>query len=677
MFNDPRRTRHSRARLDSVCAAFGGILGIAALSSPAFGATNADRASDFSLLSIEELTRIEITSVSKSAEPLAEAPAAVYVISGDDIRRSGATSIPEALRLAPNLHVARRNAHSWSISARGFNTELANKLLVLIDGRAVYTPLYSGVYWDRQDYLLEDIDRIEVVSGPGGTLWGANAVNGVINIVTKTAAETRGTYLEAGFGSEIHGAAAIRHGGEIAPGMYYRAYGKFFKRDEQMQSDGSDAHDAWSMGQGGFRIDADLSPNDAVTLQGDYYDGREEVLTGGSSDISGYNILGRWSRARSDTSNLTVQLYYDHTFQALPVPALSLAAVPLAPAGLFKDQLDTFDLDLQYGFRFGTRHNVVWGLGYRHTHNVISDAPALAFDPDVLDLDLFTGFVQDNISLRDNLALTVGTKVEHNEYTGLEVQPSIRLAWQAFKGHTLWAAVSRAVRTPSRIDRDVRQPTPLLAPAIENVLVGNPNFETERLIAYELGHRGRIGTTLATSIAFFYNDYDDIRSANFDPVATFPVFFENNVEGETYGFEFNAVYEATQWWRLSMGYTLLQEHITVKSGRFDLNNGLNEVADPEQQVQFRSSMNVASNIEFDAALRWVDELRINNAGVATSSPDYVELDVRLAWQVNEMFEASIAGQNLLHDEHVEYDPRTTNPHPAIERAVFAKLSVRF
>lgn len=629
-------------------------------------------------LSLEQLTEIKITSVSREEEKLSDAASAIQVITSDDIRRSGATNIPEALRLATNLQVAQTSAHGWVISARGFSSDVGNKLLVLIDGRTVYTPLFSGVFWDRQDYLLEDIDRIEVISGPGGTLWGSNAVNGVINIITKKARDTQGVYFEAGGGTELKGFTGVRYGGSLTPDVNYRVYGKFSERDGSVVSNGTKVTDAWDAGQGGFRLDATPGSQNVFTLQGDYYNNDEGIPTGGNSKIIGANILGRWTHSFSKDSEMSLQLYYDKTRLTLPTPAspLVIAGIPLAPAGIFMDSLDTYDMDFQHSFRLGMRNRVIWGLGYRFTHDEVVNAPNLAFLPTHLDQQLFSGFIQDEFTLIPNrLSLTLGTKLEHNDYTGLEIVPSGRIQWNIKPDHTLWAAVSRAVRTPSRIDRDISQPAPGVPPFFIVLLSGGSEFDSETVVAYELGYRGKLSSRIFSSLSFFYNDYNKIRSTSFSPTVL-PLFFENNVEGKTYGFELNLNYQVNNWLRLTAGYNLLREDIDVKAGRFDFNNALNETADPEHQFSIRSFIDLPQDVELDAGLRWVDTLRINNAGTADTVPSYFELDVRLGWKPINNLEFSIAGQNLLHDHHPEFG-LTSPDRREIERGVYGKMVWRF
>jgi iron complex outermembrane receptor protein len=658
-------TRGTIAALALLCAVPAAVAAMVDASGSSLSALKA--------LSMEDLMDIEVTSVSKRPEKLLQAPAAIQVITGEDIRRSGAPSIAATLRQANNVDAAEKNGHEWVISARGFSSDVGNKLLVMVDGRTVYTPLFSGVFWDRQDYVLEDIDRIEIISGPGGALWGANAVNGVINITSKSAHETQGLYVEAGGGTNPRGFASARYGGTLGTDVAYRVYGKFSDHDNNSVADATDARDAWHKAQGGFRIDASLSDRDGYTLQGDFYRNDEQIQAGGDSFVSGGNLLGRWSRTLSEKSDLSVQVYYDRTHLRLPV-----GAVVFAPAGVLTDDLDTYDLDFQHRLYLGSVNRLVWGFGLRYTHDVLDNAPGLAFFPATLNQSLYSGFLQDEISLRDNLVLTLGTKLEHTDYTGLEVEPSVRLQWSVTDQQTLWGAVSRAVRTPSRIDRDLAQPDPAYLIVI---LRGGSAFRSETLVAYELGYRAQVGPRFGGALSTFYNVYDRLRSTSASPPdplfgLPFPFFFENNLEGETYGFELSATFQALERWRLSAGYRLLKEDIRIKPGRTDLNNALNETSDPQQQLSLRSSVELFQGVELDAGLRWVDSRQINDVGAPASVPDYLELDVRLGWRPTDKLELSVAGQNLLHDRHPEYGlagPTRTE----IERSVYGKVAWRF
>jgi iron complex outermembrane receptor protein len=661
-------------------------------TTPANGTSTSDRLAAFKGMGLAELMDQKVTSVKKEPESYGKAPAAIEVITGEDIERSGASSIPEALRLADNLEVAQINSHDWAISARGFDANLADKLLVLIDGRAVYTPLYGGVLWNVQDYLLEDLDRIEVISGPGGTLWGANAVNGVINITTKSAQDTQGLYLEAGGGTELQDFTGVRYGGVLASNVYFRVYGKYFDRGSELFTNGNNASDAWSMGQGGFRIDAQPSPQNTLTLQGDGYSGGEDMGTAGIEGLDGANLLGRFTHAFSQESEMSLQLYYDRTFLAQPYAAIpGMPRISSGfPAGALTDNLDTYDLNFQHRFPWGERQKIVWGLGYRFTHEVDTDVSLVQFLPPVLDQNLYSGFVQDEIKLRDDFFLTLGSKLEHNDYTGFEVEPSGRLQWNMTDKQMVWGAVSRAVRTPSRYDDDLYLPThltlsypPYRFPAA--YLVGNPNFVSETLIAYELGYRAQLGDKVSVSLSTFYNDYNDLRSTSPTPTSTYypyplPDVFGNNVEGDTYGLELSGTYQVLERWRLHAGYDLLKEDIHVKPGQVDVDGGHFDTADPQQQFSIRSSMNLTRSVDLDAALRWVDELRIaqspTDGPTQGTVPSYVELDARIGWRVNKHIELALVGQNLLHERHVEYGYPNASQEE-IARSFYAKAVYRW
>jgi iron complex outermembrane receptor protein len=654
--------------------------------------TNAPSVLSYRAMSLEQLMNLDVTSVARAPEPYKDAPAAIRVVTGEDIEQSGASSIPEALRLADSLEVAQVNSHDWAISARGFNANLANKLLVLVDGREVYTPLYGGVEWNVQDYLLEDIDRIEVINGPGGTLWGADAVNGVINITTKSAKDTQGLYMEAGGGSELQDFTGVRYGGTLASNVYFRIYGKYFDRNAELFTNGDSAHDSWDMGQGGFRIDSEASGQNHLTLQGDFYSQGEDDGSIGNEKASGGNILGRWSHTFLNDSEMSLQLYYDRTYLSQPF-APSPAAPPYFtgfPAASLVDELDTYDLDFQDQLHLGELDNIVWGLGYRYTHEVDEDLSVVRFSPPNLDQDLYSAFAQDQIMLHNNAFLTIGSKLEHNAYTGFEVEPSARLQWNITDKQMVWAAVSRAVRTPSRYDEDlevvsglVNPPHPYQFPSV--YLGGSSDFISETLIAYELGYRAELGSKASASISAFYNDYNDLRSVSATPTTAtyiypYPDVFQNNLQGNTYGFEASANYQLLDGWRLHGGYDLLKEDIHAKSGSVDVDGALNETADPQQQFSLRSSMDLLRNVEFDTMFRWTDKLTIDNGPtsgpVAGTVPSYCELDARIGWRVNKHVELSLVGQNLLHDHHVEYGFPSSSQEE-ITRSVFAKVTYRW
>ena len=638
------------------------------------GKTNSDMLATYKKMSLQELMDQEVTSVAKQPEPLGQAPAAIQVVTGGQICRSGAASIPEALRLADNLDVAQLSSSQWDISARGFNTSgFSDKLLVLMDGRSIYTPLLAGVIWNLQDYLLEDLDRIEVISGPGGTLWGANAMNGVINITSKSARDTQGLYVEGGGGDWLQDFGAVRYGGTLTSNVFYRVYGKYFDRDAEVYADGKSANDAWNRGQGGFRIDAEGAASDQFTLQGDLYGGDNHSTPGGEGTLNeegasgGGNLLGRWTHTYSEDADLSLQLYYDRNH--LGAPFQSAGAIP---AGTLIDDLDTCDLDFQDRFALGNGNDIVWGLGYRFTHDVVQDAPLVAFLPNTLDQNLYSTFLQDKIKLRERVYLTLGGKLEHNDYTGFEYEPNARIQWDVTDHQMIWGAVSRAVRTPSRYDRDLAEPSP----GYGAILAANSSFTSETLIAYELGYRAQLSRKLSGSLSAFYNDYDHLRSLNATPGTILPFYWGNNLEGDTYGFELSADYQILDWWRQHGGYDFLNENIHAKPGETDLNHGLGETADPANQVFLRSAMDLPGRTELDAGFRWIDTLHNNNGGAVGTVPAYPELEVRLAWHATKNLEISIVGQNLLHDQHVE----AGFPDPAQEqivRSVFGKIAWKF
>jgi iron complex outermembrane receptor protein len=599
-------------------------------------------------LSVEELMDIEVTSVSRRPEKLSGTASAIQVITQEDIRRSGVTSLPEALRLASNLEVAQVDSRQWAISARGFNNTTANKMLVMIDGRTVYTPLYAGVFWDVQDLLMEDIDRIEVISGPGATLWGANAVNGVINVTSKNASETQGLLLSAGGGTELRGSSSVRYGGAFSSNTHYRVYGKFFDRGSGLLANGKDASNAWRMGQGGFRLDWARSKADLFTLQGDYYSGRMAQLRAGDTVVGGGNAIGRWSHRFSDRSDLKLQLYYDQTSRRIP--------------NTFTEVLRTYDVDFQHRFPLGNRQSIVWGLGYRLNKDKVTNSPALAFLPARISRQAFSGFVQDEIVLlKDRLQLTIGTKIEHNQFTGFEYQPSGRLAWKINQRQMVWGAISRAVRTPSRIDRELFAPS---SPPF--LLAGGPGFHSEELSAYELGYHAQLSERLSMSLATFLNIYDDLRSIErLNPSASFPVVIANGLKGKSYGAELTGSYRITDRWRLRAGYTELRIQIDPKPGSTDTTRGSGESHDPNRQFSLRSSLDLPRHVEFDAGLRFVGS--IANQKV----PAYSELDVRWGWRPTPKLEFSVVGQNLLHDRHTEFG--SPNNRKEIERSVYGKV----
>src|SRR5437764_3174376 len=609
-------------------------------------------------LSIEQLMSVEVTSVSKRPERLSQTASAIQVITQDDIRRSGAASLAEALRLASNLQVAQIDSRQWAVSARGFNSTAANKLLVLIDGRTVYTPLFSGVCWDVQEVPLADIDRIEVISGPGATLWGANAVNGVIKVITKDAKDTQGFLLAGGGGTEQHGFGTVRYGAALGSSVRARIYGRGFDRDATALPSGQDAADDWHVEQGGFRMDWEASSASRVTLQGDLYDGRIAQDSGGDIAVSGGNVIAKWSHTLSERSSLAAHLYYDRSHRDIP--------------GVFGEDLDTYDVDLQHGTRLGARHDVVWGLGYRLINDRIVNSSFLAFLPAHVARQWFTGFVQDEIALVPNrLHVTLGTKIEHNDYTGFEIQPSGRVSWRLGPSGMVWAAVSRALRTPSRIDREFFVPA-----NPPYFLAGGPAFHSEEELAYELGYRRQHGA-LAFSVATFYSRYHGLRSLEqVNPPAPVPLVIGNRQDGESFGAEVTAQYWLTNRWRVHAGYTELRVHIWRNPGSTDASGGATESQIPDRQFFLLSSVDLPAHLGLSAWFRAIDD--VNNQLV----PAYAELNATLTWQPTSHLDLSLVGQNLLHDRHREFgappaSPTAPDPRRDIQRGVYGTVAWHF
>lgn len=654
-----------------------GLIAALCMAFPAHATTLDDLPDDLTDMSLEALMDIEVTSVSKKPQKQSEAAAAVFVITQGDLRRWGVTNIPEALRRVPGIEVAHIDANKWAITSRGFNGRFANKLLILIDGRSVYTPLFAGVYWDSLDVVLEDVDRVEVIRGPGGTLWGANAVNGVINIITKDAADTRGNMVSLTAGNEIKGIGSVRHGGKIKNGADYRIYAKYSSYDEGYNTDG--AHDDWRTGLVGFRSDWVKTERDDITFQGDYYRGKAgqlvDIPTGppgppptsviptvNDTDTDGGNLLFRWSHILEDASNIALQIYYDH--------------VGLDGEVLYEDR-DTFDIDFQHHFKWHGKHDVVWGFDYRYTHDNTKNNPTFSLDPSSRSVNLYSIFIQDEISVKDNLLFTAGIKLEQNEFSGFEYQPNVRLAWAVNESQTLWGSVSRAVRTPSRGEHDVTLrlvPPASSDPGIPVYAQGNSDYDSEDLIAYELGYRINYSNIWSVDVATFYNDYDNLRTLDpeFDPGPPAAVLlpFDNNMQGRTYGAELAAQWQVRNGWRLNASYTWLDMQLRLDNGSTDSASQSAGQASPLNKVSVWSALDLDHNLQFDAALRYVGDIEV--AGVNIDS--YLEADLRLGWEARPGLELSIIGQNLLDNRHSEYLPDFISTQPTeVERSIYARM----
>lgn len=677
-------------------------------------------AADLAGLSLEELLSLEVTSVSRRSERISDAPAAVTVLTSEDIHRSGATSIPELLRMVPGVQVGQIDANKWAISARGLSERFADKLLVLIDGRSVYTPLFGGVFWDVQDTLLEDIDRVEVIRGPGGTLWGANAVNGVINIITRDASETQGGLVVGGGGNQERAFGAVRYGGPLGEHFHYRAFAKYFDREPFVTEEGDEAEDGWNQLRGGFRVDGELRADDHLTVQGDLYVGNSNGTAGDlflrgfedqgvvnrpvrdHQDVAGGNLLGRITHRISDTASFQAQAYYDRTTRK---------------GFYFDESRNNLDFDFQHQFRLGDRQEVVWGGGYRFSWDAFKGRNIVALDPTHRSDHLLSAFLQDEIELLpDRLWLTAGSKIEHNSYTGTELQPSVRFRARPFEGHTLWGAVSRAVRTPTRADEDIiftvstSVPPPpgatLLPPPVEVapgvfvqpppialtdpfpfnlVLRGDRRIQSTILHAFELGYRFQPTGSSWLDLALFVNDYQRLgrtTDGRVDQVVLpAPPFlsFQGNlrlgthVDGQIYGGELSGGWQVTERWRIQGYYSLLKHDLSVDRSAFDTTNTTDEFRgrSPTHQFHLRSYLDLPGNLQLDAAGYWVGNLATGDV------PSYFRADLRLAWRPCEGLELSLVGQNLFERSHPERRDEQAAFATEVPRSVFGTVRLRF
>jgi iron complex outermembrane receptor protein len=663
-------TKCMRVRAVSIC-----LLTLVLMALCAGPSTYAETTiSDLTNLSLEDLMSIEVTTVSRKPELQMAAAAAIYVITPEAIRRSGVTSIPEALRLAPGVQVSRVDSSHWAISVRGFASTLSRSLLVLIDGRTVYSPLFAGTFWDAQDVLLEDIERIEVIRGPGGTLWGANAVNGVINIITKKAKDTQGSLAVAGGGTQERGFAAYRYGGKVGKDFSYRIYGKFNERADEAQPE----FDGWRKGQGGFRTDWDINSRDNLTVQGDLYAGSAGQSVDissftppflrterGDADINGGNVLSRWRHVFNDKSDMSLQFYYDRTNRTHPN---------------FRDFRDTVDLDFQHHIRLSSRHDFIWGLSYRLTSATTGGVPTVLWDPPRRSDNLYSGFGQYEFALiPDQVRLTIGTKLQFNDYSGTEVQPSGRILWTPNSRNTVWASVSRAVRVPSRVEHDLtiyQNASPNLSTFTK--VSPNDNFKTEKLIAYELGYRIQATDRLLLDITGFYNRYKDLLSAErvgpasmelspAPPHTIIPLILDNKLRGETLGMEIASTWQVLDWWRLRGSYSFLKLNLTAAADSTDTATAVStEESSPNHQASLQSTMDLPGNLEFDLMPRFVGELP--RQGV----PNYATLDARLGWYPIPSMDIAFIGRNLI-GQHTEFSGGS-NGLTNIQRGLYLRMT---
>ena len=631
---------------------------------------------------------IKVTSVTKTEQKMSQVAAAVYVITQEDIVRSGATNIPDLLRMVPGMDVAQINANTWAISARGFNAQFTNKLLVLIDGRAVYTPLLGGVNWDVQDVPLEDIDRIEVIRGPGATVWGANAVDGVVNIVTKQAAATKGGLVVGGGGTEAQALGLAQYGGTVHGNTDYRIYTKYLNQGSFPEFNGPDGDGSWDLLHGGFRSDSRLSSKDTLTLEGDLYSGSEAAtiihifsidppVTGNldiTTGLSGGNLLARWNHDFSSRSGTSFQFYYDNYERTGPESLESLQIV---------------DFDFSHHFHWGERQEIVWGASYRHFWDNAQGTIDQSFNPPDASLQLTTFFGQDTVTLKpDRLLLTFGSKVENSYFTDYGLEPSVRLAWTPSNWATLWSAVSRAERSPARRDRQLFAPLGVFPDPkgsntpVEAILFGDPNFISEHVLAYEAGFRTQPTARLSFDVSVYFNKYDHLTSL--EPGTEYlqsspaparlimPITFGNLLYGATEGGEISANWKVTERWSLVPSYAFLEMHLHAKPYSQDTTSVAEyQGSSPQHQAQLRSHVELPYKLSWDANAYFVSALPVQ--GVAS----YTKLDTQLRWRFAERAEFAVVGQNLLKDRQLESNDQLTLVNPSlIRRSAYAKLTWR-
>jgi iron complex outermembrane recepter protein len=629
---------------------------------------------------------IRVTTVSKTEQKLSQTAGAVFVITPEDIARSGATNIPDLLRMVPGMDVAQINANTWAIPARGFNARFANELQVLVDGRSVYTDSFGGVFWDQLDLPLEDIQRIEVIRGPGGSVWGGNSVNGIINIITKKASETHGALVVAGGGTTEEGFGTAQYGAAAGKSTDFRIFAKYLNDGHLPDFSGQDGGDGWHMLRGGFRADTALSPRDKLTFEGDIFSGREgspttdlpSVTSPAPIDVEDiFNLAGGffqgiWNHKYSSRSDSTLELSFDQYRRN----------------DVLHDHRGTLDIDFQHHFAWGERQSVVWGGEYRLSVSKSSGSWYVSLAPADLDTSLYSGFAEDEISiLPQRVLLTVGARLEHNYYSGFDLMPSARMAWMLSPRETVWASISRAVRTPSAVDDNLQAhvasvPGPGGVPEVVS-LIGNPNVKDEGLNAFEAGYRATITKTLTADFAAYYNHYDHQETT--EPAAPFfedtpapphyvlPSTYENLMYGETHGIEISANWRPASRWTLSPGYAFEQIHMHLKPGSQDTTSVAEaQGASPVHSAQLRSHLRLWRGLGWDASAYFVD--RLTDPAVAS----YTRVDTQLVWSLGEGATISFVGQNLAQDHHEEFvDSTDTERTTLVKRSAYVKFTARF
>jgi iron complex outermembrane receptor protein len=649
--------------------------------------TQAQKEPDLTQKSLEDLMNVEVTSVSRKGQKTSQAAAAVFVISRQDIARSGATNIPELLRMVPGVEVAQLDNHTWAISVRGFNGQESNKLLVLVDGRTVYNPIFAGVFWDSQNIPLDTIERIEVIRGPGAAVWGDNAVNGTINIITRPAKDTQGGYISGAAGTLGGFPETVRYGGSAGRIGSYRVYAEGFDLKSQRALGGGSGLDDWQLIHGGFRTDTSLNPRDSLTAEGEVYHGNggEQAYTPVTlyppatatvalrDRYSGWNMLSRWTRVESSQSQTSLQAYFDRTTRGDTTYSLGI---------------NTFDLDFQQHIGWGRRQDLVWGGGYRVSSDATAPTIRISFTPHNRVLQLFSLFGQDEVALdADRLFLTVGARLEHNSYTGFDLEPSVQLVWQPEARSMYWASASGADRTPARSDRDIRVDYQALpGPAGLPILIsdfGSPEQKNEQLIAFEAGYRHTWSDKLSLDATAFFNQYHDLESV--EPMPTrlesdpapvhllIPFEFGNGLYGETHGFEAFANWKPASFWTLSPGYSFLTVHIHRFAYSQDTTDGPGtEGGVPNHQAMLRSQVMLPNHLQWNTSAFFVDRL------AAVAVPSYTRMDSGLTWQRWERWSVSVMGQNLLRASHQEFAGPDSSVLPGLmRRDVYGRISWAF
>jgi iron complex outermembrane receptor protein len=645
-----------------------------------------DQQPDLTQLSLEQLAKIEVTSVSRKKQKLEDVAAAVYVITQQDIRASGARNIPDLLRMVPGVDVAQITAHTWAISIRGFGDLFTDKVLVLIDGRSVYSPTTSGVYWDQQDVPLEDIDRIEVIRGPGGTIWGANAVNGVINIITKDAHDTQGGLITAGAGMNETADGLVQYGSKIQKAGAYRVFSSYSNLGSQTAADGTPGADGWHTLHGGFRSDWVLSQRDTLTVQGDLLSVREgetgsivlsdaafqQLTLTTKTTLSAGNLLERWNRTLSDHSDISLQVYFDRDNRAEP-------ANP--------ESRNNFDVDFHHHLAAGSRQDIVWGVGFLVTSDNIPPAIASSaiYMPQQRTDNLYSIFLQDEIRITNSLRLTLGSKLEHNAYTGVEYEPGAQLMWTPAKKHAFWLSVARAIRQPSRSDTDLQVDVATFP--LDNGgtgvirLAGDPDRDrrAEVLISYQAGYRAQINKQFSFDAVGFLNYYHHLQTqepgapfpVNPSPDMVFPLFFDDQAHAQTYGGEIFANWNVVSHWRISPSYSFIHMVVNPDPSSQDTTVAGTEQDTPRHKFSARSLVTLPHNLEWDAALYHVSSF------LDVAVPSYNRVDTRIAWHFGEGTEFSVVGQNLLSPRHAEFTDAFFLNHTQIKRSVYGKVTWRF